>query len=327
MNNKSPVLTWASNELVAQGYVVEPEPEVLFKTPWSTVMRFSTTQGAVYLKQTPPALSQEPEIIQLLSGLCHATVPAVIAVNHDMHGFLMKDAGSTLRENLKSQFNADVLTDAVTQFTVFQQSTESHLETFIRLGVPDWRLNLLPALYDQMINRQDFLKAEGMSDEALQKLQDLRPQVLAQCEQLANCGVPETIVQPDFNTNNVLRDPKTQALTFIDLGEVVISHPFFSLLNYLLQATIHHGVKEGDAVYQQLQQAGMQPWLDTATEQQLAEAFMLAKQLWPIYNVLALYRLMMAVDLQAFRTHYAHKPKRIREQLEAYMAGVDHPKK
>lgn len=319
MNYYTQISSWAIDEMVSLGYEIKGEPEELFKTPWSTVMRFLTSQGAVYLKQTPPALSLEPEIIQLLSGLCHAAVPDVIAVNDDMHAFLMKDAGSTAREILKSQFNADLLTDAVTQFAAFQQSTESHLESFIRLGVPDWRLNQLPALYEQMINRRDFLKAEGMSDEVLQKLQDLRPQVLAQCDQLARCGVPETIVQPDFNTNNVLRDPKTQALTFIDLGEIVISHPFFSLLNYLLQATIHDGVKEGDALYQQLQQAGMKPWLEKATEHQLAEAFMLAKQLWPIYNVLALYRLMMAVDLQAFKTYYAHRPKRIRDCFMAYM--------
>lgn len=322
MNNQTQISSWAIDDLVSQGYEIKGEPEVLFKTPWSTVMRCSTTQGNVYLKQTPPALSLEPEIIQLLSALCHAAVPEVIAINDDMHCFLMKDAGNTVRETLKSQFNEALLTDAVTQFSVFQQSTESHLETFIRLGVPDWRLSQLPALYDQMINRRDFLKAEGMSDEDLRILHDLRPHVLAQCAQLSRCGVPETIVQPDFNTNNVLIDPKTQVLTFIDLGEIAISHPFFSSLNYLFTATIHHGVKEGDSLYLQLQQACIAPWLGEATEQQLAEAFDLAKQLWPIYNILALYRLMMGVDLQAFKAYYAHRPKRISDSFRAYIDGV-----
>jgi aminoglycoside phosphotransferase (APT) family kinase protein len=62
---------------------------------------------------------------------------------------------------------------------------------------------------------------------------------------LSQYAIKDTIVQPDFNTNNILINPDPKKLTFIDLGEIAITHPFFSLLNFLYQAIIHHGVEEG----------------------------------------------------------------------------------
>jgi len=112
-------------------------------------------------------------------------------------------------------------------------------------------------------------------------------------------------------------------MTLIDLGEIAIAHPFFSLHNFLLQATIHHGVKEIDQTYYQLQNACFENWLELATKNQLLEAFMLAKKLWPIYGALACYRLMLGIDLQAFKSYYANnRPNRLAECFRKYIASV-----
>ena len=170
MNNETQILKWGTDCLVANGYSIEHSPEIVLSTPWSAVIRFSTSSGNVYLKQTPPSiyLSNEPKIIRLLSEQFHASVPVVIAINDDLHGFLMKDAGQTLRETLKTEFKPELLCQAIKQFAAIQRSTEEHIETFIKLGVPDWRLDKLPILYDQMINQTNFLKEEGLTDQELQ---------------------------------------------------------------------------------------------------------------------------------------------------------------
>ncbi len=117
----------------------------------------------------------------------------------------------------------------------------------------------------------------------------------------------KTNFQPDFNTNNILFNPVTQQLIFIDWGEIVMSHPFFALHNFLLQAIKHHDVKESAPLYQKLQEACCKNWLDCTSKNQLLEAFSLIKKLWPIYSGLAYHRLMMAVDTQALKSIYGNR--------------------
>ncbi len=323
MNNQTHILKWGTDYLLSKGYSIEHPPEVVLSTAWSTVIRFLTSTGNVYLKQSPPAifLSSEPKIIQRLFQQFHASVPFVIARNDDLHCFLMKDAGKPLRAMLKTEFNPDLLCQAIKQYAAIQRQTEDHIETFLKLGVPDWRLAKLPMLYDQMINQSNFLKAEGLSDKELQILQDLSPQFLAQCRLLSNYGIPETVGYHDFQDNNVLIDPNTKKMTFVDWAETAIIHPFFSLYNCLSQSITHHGVKEADQTYLKLQDASFENWLGLATKKELLEVFILAKHLRSIYCVLAYYQFMMSVGLQAYQSYYANRPSQIMKCLREYIEG------
>ena len=327
MNNQPNILKWATDCLASKGYSIEHSPEIVLSTPWSAVIRFSTSTGDVYLKQTPPSifLSSEPKIIRLLSEQFHASVPVVIAINDDPHCFLMKDAGKPLRERLKIESRPELLCQAIKQYAAIQRSTEDCIETFLKLGVPDWRLGQLPILYDQMINQTNFLKEEGLTDEELQLLHELSPQFLAQCRLLSNYGIPETLGYHDFHDKNVLIDPNTKKMTFVDWGETAIIHPFFSLYTCLEQSITHHGVKEADQTYRKLQDACLENWLGLATKNQLLDTFILAKQVRPIYCILACYQFMMSVDLQAYKAYYPNNPSSIsgsfREYIESSCMG------
>ncbi len=321
MNNQAHILKWATDYLVANGYSVENLPETVLSTPWSAVIRFSTSTGDIYLKQTPPSiyLSNEPKIIRQLSEQFHASVPVVIASNDDLHCFLMRDAGKTLRETLKAEFKPELLCQAIKQFAAIQRSTEDHIETFLKLGVPDWRLDKLPILYDQMINLTDFLKEEDITDQELQILQALSPKFLAQCRLLSDYGIPETLGYHDFHDKNVLIDPNTKIMTFVDWSETAIIHPFFSLYNCLQQSTTHHGVKEDDQIYRKLQDACFENWSGLATKNQFLEMFTTVKQLWLIYSALACYQCMMSVDLQVYKAFYPNRPSQITRMIKEYI--------
>lgn len=104
------VVQWAYQCLASHGYIVTSEtPEHVLDTPWSRIVRFATSYGYVYLKQTPASLALEAPIIQMLRNQFHASVPIVIAHNPALHCFLMKDAGCSLREILKQHFDTDLL--------------------------------------------------------------------------------------------------------------------------------------------------------------------------------------------------------------------------
>lgn len=154
MQNHQAILTWATDYLKAKTHFLQQTTEIVVDTPWSTVIRLSTSKEIFYLKQSPPALFLEPKIIQLLAEKLDPSVPVVIASNHELHCFLMKDAGLSLRGYLKTEFRSDLLSQAVQQYTTIQRSAESHINSFfLELGVPDWRLNKLPPFYQQIINQ------------------------------------------------------------------------------------------------------------------------------------------------------------------------------
>lgn len=319
MNNQTQIFQWATDWLVSQGYILEPPPETLLETPWSLVVRFSTSKGNIYLKQTPEAISEEPKIIQFLAEHCDASVPVVLATNDEHHCFLMKDAGKNLRQYLKADFQPDLLSKAVKQYTTLQRAAEPHIESFFALGVPDWRLEKLPLHYDQMLKQEAPLIDDGLTKSELQRLRDLSPKFSEQCQLLSQYPIRDTIGISDINTNNVLIETETKRLTCIDWGESVITHPFFALHNYLIQATMHHPVKMLDETYRQVQEACLENWLDVASKEQLIAAFELSKKLALIYQVLSAYRLIDVIGLKAFQSYYAKRPHRLANFLREYM--------
>ena len=121
---------------------------------------------------------------------------------------------------------------------------------------------------------------------------------------------------------NTLIDSVTGYMTFIDLGEVAIVHPFFSLNTCLQQAITHHAVKEFDDKYTDLQKACFENWRDLYTNQQLLNAFVRAKQLWPIYSALSCYELMINVNLQAYKSFYPTTPSKLASYLRQYTAQI-----
>lgn len=325
MEQHASIIEWATQYLNSKGYSLQDLPEIVSETPWSHVLRLATSKGAVYLKQTPASttFSLEPKIIQLLAEQFHAPVPEIIAANDELHCFLMEDAGQSFRTYLKTEFQPDLMCQSIHQYTAIQRLAENYLESFTALGVTDWRKNTFLALYEHLIDQTDFLKTEGLNDEELQLLRRLTPQIAEELESLSQYSIPQAIVQSDFHTNNILINPCTKKLTFIDLGEIVITHPFFSLNTFLRQVIIHHGVKEQDQVYTQLQSACLDNWLEFGTKRKLLKGFILANKLWPLYSTLILYRFMTSIDSQAFKAFYANRPNRLAGFLREYIALIN----
>ena len=114
------------------------------------------------------------------------------------------------------------------------------------------------------------------------------------CSKLSSYGIKQTIVQPDCNPNNMLVTSDSQKITIIDLGEIAITHPFFSLLNYMFVLKKRHGLIEEDDRYHQIKDACLKSFLNTVPYKQLEEAWGIAQKLWFVYDVLAQFRFIHA---------------------------------
>lgn len=296
----STCIQWALAALQSLGYFIEDSiPETIQDKPWSCVYRFSTSQGSCYLKQVPSALSLEANVIKILQEKFSAAVPVLMAVNAQEHCFLMHDAGITLREFFKQGFSGDILTAAIHHHTAMQLATAQHLTLFLDIGVPDWRLANLATLYSNLIEQETLLLDDGLTEAELNQLFKLTPKLISLCEQLSKYPILETLSHCDMHDNNLLIHPQTQRITLIDLGEVAITHPFFSLANILHLAKENYALTASQ--YHSLQQRAFKPWLDLASEKELLQILSLIQQCWSIHHVLTEYRLITSVDAASFQ--------------------------
>jgi hypothetical protein len=247
------------------------------------VVRFEISDGYIYLKHTPELLALEANIIQVLHNQFHASVPTVIAHNADLHCFLMKDAGKPFRATLKKKFDTPLLCKAVEQFTSLQLTVADKANTLIDIGVPDWRLDKLPGLFKQLLLQKDISIRDELSETDIIKVEKLLPTASDLREKLSDYPVKQTLVQCDFHDNNILVDEITQKITFIDLGEIVISHPFFSLVGYLWQTKKHHGLTDKNDAHLKLKEACFKNYMAIENKAHLSDAFETTRILWFVY--------------------------------------------
>jgi hypothetical protein len=224
-------IEWAMNVLKK----TEINTTVVVQTHWSTVLKISAQQGSVYLKKTPPDLFIEVDVIQKCRELCGITdIPEVIAVNKDLHCFLMKECGdASLRTVFDGHLNIDLLLQGLQVYTRMQKATAPHVDAFLQAGVPDWRLENFSKLYQDLINNKEFLQTHGLEAAQIQILQNALRKVEMLCKELSNYGIPECLNHSDFHENNMLFCSTTQKVSIIDLGETAINHPLFSLAAFL----------------------------------------------------------------------------------------------
>lgn len=295
---KNSHIEWAISILNDLGYAHEPiKTEIILDTAWSQVCRFQTKFGTVYLKEVPAALSLEVSVIQLLHEQFNAPVPHILAYNQELHCFLMQDAGIPLHDVFKQEFMPNLLIDAMHNYTLLQLNSADRIKLFLDIGVPDWRLEKLPKLYHQLMTEEELLIGDGLTQQELKQLKSLEGQLQFLCEQLACFKIPDTFGHADFHDKNILVNPSTHQTTLIDLGEVVITHPFFSFVNCLHRATEH--LKLPIAQYKQLQKACFKNWLSIESSFHLFKIIAIINRCWTIHAVLGEYRLIKSIAATA----------------------------
>lgn len=314
--NGPEIFKWAVNVLYAKEYqVLSTIPEIVQDKPWSIVYRINTNKGLVFLKKVPEALALEASIIDVLHKAFHAPVPRIIADNQEQHSFLMLDAGIQLHEYFQENFCADILIKILQAYVALQMQSQSKVALFFDMNVPDWQIEKLPILYRHIIDDEKLLLDDGLTKEELFTLQKLESVLFSICEKLSHYKIKNSFGHADFHDKNMLIHPVTQQTTIIDLGEVVITHPFFSLHNCLHMAKENFSLSNEQ--YQLVKAACIQPWLAYETKENIAAIFALIERCWSIHAVLGEVRLMNSVDSAAFQR--LHRQGRLANKLRYWI--------
>lgn len=287
---------WATDCLMAKGYSIQNSPEILLEMPWSNIIKYNTDRGYIYLKQTPAELFLEPQVIKMLHDSYNAAAPKIIDVNEKLKCFLMKDAGTKLREVLSKSFNIDLIISAIKEYVYIQNSCISDVKKLLDSGISDWRVNKLPSLYLELINKSDTLISDGISNQELENLNDLYAEVKLTCELIKQYSIPETLNMHDFHDGNILID-KDNNCTIIDWGECEITHPYLSLISCLKNLKFRYKLNNKDS--QRLEEFFFQDGMSLSKES-LKNVIELVTKIQPIYRALGFYRVKSCTNLREF---------------------------
>jgi len=275
MNDLSESILWAHNCLRDCGHQEYDTPQVIRNVPWSTVHCFETSKGLFFLKSMASPFAIESTLLRFLFESVTQNIPFVIAENHKLQCFLMKDAGICLRGILKEKFDASYFGQIFKIYADIQIGCIPYVDKLIEIGVNDWRLKNLPALYQDFINQESLLKTDGITATEIEILKKLAPRFQFLCEELSDFCIPETIEHGDFHDNNILI--KNRIITINDWGDASISHPFFSFVSFFNSARRHHNLNDSDDIYKNTREVFLSKWKDYGTENILVKALELAK--------------------------------------------------
>ncbi len=229
--------------------------ELSHQRPWSTVLRVPLADGVVWFKACSRLQAFEPALTVELYDRWPDRVPEVLACDVSRGWLLMADAGARIGDlgNLPDYWLA-----VLPLYAELQRGEAAHSHDHLAHGVPDLRLETLPARYGELLSPDLPLVREGR-----ERLRVFRPRFEWLCGELST-GVPDTIQHDDLHMNNVYL--QGERLRVLDWGDSSVSHPFASLVATFRFLEERNGIGDGDPRRALIRDAYLEPWGSGLTE-------------------------------------------------------------
>jgi hypothetical protein len=309
---------WIQAELAAQAIVMNGPIDQFHVRPWSTVMRVPTGQGAVYFKASASVAVHDTAVTHIISQRQPNTIPPVLAIDTERGWMLLADGGLRLREAFRVQKKpmhdwSEILAD----YADLQIVLAGYVEELLAVDVPDQRLARLPGLYEEILNDTQWLligQPDGLTTTEYQRLVEAKPYVAQMCRQLASYGVPESLHHNDLHDGNIFI--RNGRYLFFDWGDSSVSHPFFCLRTVFVSMENTFGLAEDAPVFDTFSQTYLARWTQFETDDNLAAAFALARQLWALSSAVK-YRMHISQVVEMREQFAGAVPELLREFLAA----------
>ena len=308
------VHAWIRSQLERLGLEPAGEIEQPHVRPWSTVLRVPTDDGDVWFKANMPTQAFEVAVVETLAARRPDLVPTLLATDLQRGWMLQGDGGTRLREILEETGDFDVWIEILPLYAELQVDVAADRDRLLAAGVPDRLLASLPGQFEEVVADAEAL--ETLTQDERRRLAALAPCIEAECRELADYGLPETIQHDDLHDGQVfVRDGR---FLFFDWGDACVSHPFYTLvvtlavLAYRLE--LDHDAPELD----RFRDAYLEPWTRFRPRRELEQAYPLAYRLGVLCRGLT-WRSVVAVLPQPLRDDEAEAvPERMRMLLEVY---------
>lgn len=298
MSQHSSDIEWAIKCLSQNEPDNDVNMQTVVETPWSKVIKLVKGGKKYYLKTTPPDLHIEAQIINEMNrSIYKSPTPNIIAINKELSCFLMNEVGElSLRAKFNNIIDAKLWLKGLESYTKIIKSSDNNIDNYLCIGVPDWRLNKLPELFIELISNYDLLKSEGLSDVEIDSLFSLENRIKDICCTLDKGHVKQSIINSDFNENNLILNTKSEEINVVDLGECVISHPFLSIATHLGATARRYKLDINCKTINNIKAKWLSSWYHQGKENETNKLFLEASKLLPIFVALSTHRLYKATD-------------------------------
>jgi hypothetical protein len=183
------------------------KPELVHDLPWSTVWRVPRPHGAAWLKRCRAVQAHEPALTAALAGRWPSLLPELLGHDAARGLLLLGDAGTPVRAFGDA---LEAWRTVLPLYAELQRGEASHVEEHVAAGVPDQRVETLPAAFAEFPDVR------------------LRPFAGAFAELCAQLTLPPTVQHDDLHDGNVYA--KDGRVVVLDWGDTVIGHPFATML-------------------------------------------------------------------------------------------------
>jgi hypothetical protein len=254
-------------------------------------MRVPTDQGMLFFKATAPETIYESALTQRLAEWFPDCLPDLVAVDAAHGWMLMRDGGEQLRASIRPTRDVRPWEPVITRYAELQIGLAEHVSKILALGIPDHRLESLPALYKQLLADEASLmigQEKGLTSAEFQQLQKLTPRFEQICAELAAFGIPESLNHGDFHDGNILvRDGR---IIFFDWGDASVTHPFASLRTFFVSMEIALDLEDYAPPTPEmtaLRDRYLERWEGFASKEQLLKAYNVSRPVASIVKTLA----------------------------------------
>jgi hypothetical protein len=285
---------WIADELRPGGERVLSATEVR-RSPTGYVLAVQTDRRRVYFKACGDLFAHEPRLCAALAARFPGSVPDVIALDDAQHWILLDDAGPTLRATIRESGQRGLSESMVRAFAALQRETAAIVPDLLALGVPDRRLETLPALFEDLIADAPALMIghpDGMTDSDADRLRACGPALRDLCARTAAFGLPVTLQHDDFHSANT--SLHGDRFAFYDWGESFVAHPFGSLLIALRDAKYLLDYDEDDLI--RVRHAYLDGWSGYGSRAELIELLGLTHRLAALGRALTWWSVLRAGD-------------------------------
>ena len=224
--------------------------ETVHERPWATVLRVPLAEGVAWLKACAPVQAFEPHLTAELFARWPDRVPEVLAYDEERAWLLLADAGKPVGAVGNPP---EAWLTALPLYAELQHGEAAHAHDHLARGVPDLRLETLPAHYEELVQLNLPLQRRE-----IRQLRNFAPRFTELCDQLAAYEVPETIQHDDLHHANLYA--QGSRLRVLDWGDASISHPFVSLVVTFRFLEERTKLAPGDPWFARLRDAYLEPW-------------------------------------------------------------------
>jgi len=239
---------WVEEQLEPLGRKWEGSFDQWHATEAFALIRFQTTDGAVWFKATGEPNRMEPAITQYLSALFPRWMPEIISMRHDWNGWLSDEVRGT---NLEASGDLNAWCCAAEALAELQVASAGHASSILDHGAHDSRSakllsQVLPFFKEIEILMEGQIKTTPRPL-CSSEVHAVRLRVREALEQIDSAGIPDALNHFDLNPANAI--VRSGECRFLDWAEAAVGNPFFSF-EYLRQHFLRMFSAEPEAVMQ-----------------------------------------------------------------------------